>query len=185
MDSPCVLVTTSRRVATNVNDLVSKLIASLPQRARNAAEISWRDVGEIIHVQSREEMCSVSDEIASEHLEVHCADLEYYHEHLRNYGSLFLGEETCVTFGDKVSGPNHVLPTRKASRYSGGLNVMMFTKTVTWQRMSRSTCKIVAPFAARLSRAEGMEAHARAADVRMQKYFPNEKFDLSSSLSRI
>eukprot|EP00939_MAST-03C_sp_MAST-3C-sp1_P003989 g3989.t1 len=125
LDSPCVLVTTSARVGRRVVSLVPELIDALPKRARDAASVSWRDYGEIIHVSSREEMCECSDEIASEHLEVHCTDLEFYHDRLRNYGSLFLGEETCITFGDKTSGPNHVLPTRKASRYSGGLNVMM------------------------------------------------------------
>lgn len=181
-DSPCVLVTTSKDLGEKVKNLVPKLVERLPGRSRAAATVSWRDYGEIIVVDTREECVDVSDEIASEHLEVHCADLDWWHANLQNYGSLFLGEETCIAFGDKTSGPNHVLPTRKAARYSGGLNVSMFTKTVTYQRMSKHVCQNIAPFSARISRAEGMEGHARSSDVRMQKYFPNKRFELKTKM---
>eukprot|EP00938_MAST-03A_sp_MAST-3A-sp1_P006771 g6771.t1 len=184
-DSPCVLVTTSRELGEKVNSLIPELIKRLPNRSLAAATVSWRDYGEIIVVNTRKECADVSDEIASEHLEVHCADLDWWHANLRNYGSLFLGEETCIAFGDKTSGPNHVLPTRKAARYSGGLNVAMFTKTVTYQRMSRNVCGKIAPFSARISRAEGMEGHARSSDVRMKKYFPTKRFDLETKMPEL
>lgn len=127
---------------------------------------------------SREEMVEVSDRYASEHLEVHCADLDWWHAQLTNYGSLFLGEETNVAFGDKVSGPNHILPTKFAARYSAGLSVHKFLKPLTWQRMDREACKRVAPVSARISRLEGMEAHARTSDARMAKYAPGSNVDL-------
>ena len=93
------------------------------------------------------------------------------------YGSLFLGEETTVAFGDKASGPNHILPTKGAAKYSGGLSVHKFIKTVTWQRMTREANRDVAQVTARISRLEGMEAHARTADDRLAKYFPRERFE--------
>ena len=94
--------------------------------------------------------------------------------HLTCYGSLFLGEETTVAFGDKASGPNHILPTKGAARYSGGLSVHKFIKTLTWQRMTRDANRDIAQVTARISRLEGMEAHARTADDRLAKYFPEE-----------
>ena len=97
---------------------------------------------------------------------------------MRNYGSLFLGEETTVAFGDKVSGPNHVLPTKGAARYTGGLSVGKFMKTVTWQRMSRDANRTIGGATARISRLEGMEGHARTAGIRLEKWFPGEKFEL-------
>ena len=93
---------------------------------------------------TREEIVAVSDRYASEHLEVQAADLDWWLANLSNYGSLFLGEETTVAFGDKVSGPNHILPTKFAARYSAGLSVHKFLRPLTWQRMDREACKIVA-----------------------------------------
>jgi hypothetical protein len=98
-----------------------------------------------------------------------------------NYGSLFLGEEATVAFGDKTSGPNHILPTNGAARYTGGLSVGKFLKTVTWQRMTRDANREIATVAARISRLEGMEAHARTSDIRLAKWFPGENFDLSAA----
>jgi len=129
---------------------------------------------------TREETAATSDAYACEHLEVHCMDLDWWHARLTNYGSLFLGEETNVAFGDKVSGPNHILPTKMAARYSAGLSVHKFLKPLTWQRMSRDACKAIAPVSARISRLEGMEAHARTSDVRMEKYAPGSNVDLGS-----
>ena len=91
---------------------------------------------------------------------------------------MWFGEETNVAFGDKVSGPNHILPTKLAARYSAGLSVHKFLKPLTWQRMDREACKLIAPVAARISRLEGMEAHARTSDVRMAKYAPGSNVDL-------
>jgi len=119
----------------------------------------------------------VSDRHAPEHLEVHARDLDWWLARLTCYGSLFLGEETTVAFGDKASGPNHILPTKGAARYSGGLSVHKFMKTLTWQRMDRAASRQVAQVSARISRLEGMEAHARTADDRLAKYFPDETFD--------
>ncbi len=99
---------------------------------------------------------------------------------MRNYGSLFLGEETTITYGDKASRPNHILPTKGRARYTGGLSVAKFIKTVTWQRMTREANRNVGAVSARISRAEGMEGHALSGDDRLRKYFPTEQFDLSA-----
>jgi sulfopropanediol 3-dehydrogenase len=177
-ESPAWLITSSRRVAEEVARIVPRLIADLPATARDAAGAAWRDYGEIVLCDTREEMVAVSDAYACEHLEVQCADLDWWHARLTNYGSLFLGEETNVAFGDKVSGPNHILPTKLAARYSAGLSVHKFLKPLTWQRMDREACKLIAPVAARISRHEGMEAHARTSDVRIAKYAPGSNVDL-------
>jgi len=175
-ESPAWLITTSRAVGEEVMRLVPPLIEKLPETAREAAGAAWRDYGEVVVCDSREEAARVSDRYAAEHLEVHARDLDWWLAHLTCYGSLFLGEETTVAYGDKASGPNHILPTKGAARYSGGLSVHKFIKTVTWQRMTRDANRDVAQVAARISRLEGMEAHARTADARLAKYFPREKF---------
>jgi len=177
-ESPAWLITTSRRIADEVTRLMPELIAALPPTARDAAGAAWRDYGEVVLCGSREEMVTVSDEYACEHLEVHCNDLDWWQQNLTNYGSPFLGEETNVAFGDKVSGPNHILPTKFAARYSAGLSVHKFLKPLTWQKMTRDACKLIAPVSARISRMEGMEAHARTSDVRMTKYAPGTNVDL-------
>ena len=156
------------------------LIDALPATARDAAGAAWRDYGEVILCDTREEVAGVSDTYATEHLEVHASDLDWWLARLTCYGSLFLGEETTVAFGDKASGPNHVLPTRGAARYSGGLSVHKFIKTVTWQRMTREANHAIGPVTARISRLEGMEGHARTADIRLRKYLPDESFDLTA-----
>lgn len=173
-DSPAWLITTSRALADRVMDLVGRDIDQLPPRAREAATDAWRDYGEVVLCDTREEAIAVSDSYAPEHLEVHATDPDWWLEHLSNYGSLFLGEETTVAFGDKCSGPNHILPTRGAARYTGGLSVHKFIKVMTYQRQTRAATRDLAPVAARLSRFEGMEAHARTGDARLKKYFPEE-----------
>ena len=183
-ESPAWLFTTSRALAEQVMARVPALIAALPATARDAAGAAWRDYGEVILCGTREEVAQVSDRYASEHLEVHARDLDWWLANLTCYGSLFLGEETTVAFGDKASGPNHVLPTRRAARYSGGLSVHKFIKTVTWQRMTRAANHDIAQATARISRLEGMEAHARTADDRLAKYFPGERFELGEPVSR-
>jgi sulfopropanediol 3-dehydrogenase len=176
-ESPAWLVSLSRRVATEVIDRVPRLIEVLPPNARDAAGAAWRDYGEVVLCDTREDAVVVSDRFAPEHLEVHATDSDWWLEHLTNYGSLFLGEETTVAFGDKTSGPNHILPTKGAARYSGGLSVHKFLKTLTWQRMTRDATRQIAAVSARISRLEGMEAHARTGDERLRKYFPNEAFE--------
>lgn len=176
-ESPAWLMTTSRRLADEVMRLVPALVEKLPPTARDAAGAAWRDYGEVLLCDTREEMAQASDRYAPEHLEVHARDLDWWLATLTCYGSLFLGEETTVAFGDKASGPNHILPTKGAARYSGGLSVHKFIKTVTWQRMTRDANRDIAQVTARISRLEGMEAHARTADDRLAKYFPAERFD--------
>lgn len=176
-ESPAWLVTTSRGLGLEVIKRIPDLIAKLPPTARDAAGAAWRDYGEVVLCASREEAAQVSDRYAAEHLEVHARDLDWWLANLTCFGSLFLGEETTVAFGDKASGPNHILPTKGAARYSGGLSVHKFIKTVTWQRMTREANRDVAQVTARISRLEGMEAHARTADDRLAKYFPGETFD--------
>ena len=173
-DSPAWLITTSRQLAEEVMALMDGLIDALPEVARNAATVAWRDYGEVMLCDSDDEAVAVSDEYAAEHLEVHTARDEWYTATLRNYGSLFIGEETTVTYGDKCSGTNHILPTKGAAHYTGGLSVHKYMKIVTTQRMTREANREVGQAAARISRLEGMEAHARAGDARLRKYFPGE-----------
>jgi len=179
-DSPVWLITTSRELGQKVLELAPAFIAALPELARHAATAAWRDHAEVVLVDSREEAVQVSDDYACEHLQVMARDLDWWLAKLANYGSLFLGEETTVAYGDKCSGPNHILPTRGAARYSGGLSVGKFIKTVTWQRLNRDASRTVGQVAARISRLEGMEGHARTGDVRLHKYFPQEQFDLGT-----
>jgi sulfopropanediol 3-dehydrogenase len=180
VDSPVWLVTTSRELGARVLEIMPALIGDLPEPARTVAAAAWQNYGEIVLVDNREEACQVCDDYAPEHLQVQADDLDWWLGRLRNYGSLFLGEETTVAFGDKCSGPNHILPTRGAARYSGGLSVAKFIKTLTWQKMTRAGTRTIAPVAARISRLEGMEGHARTSDVRLAKYFPRDQFDLGS-----
>ena len=180
VDSPVWLITTSRELGRKVMELVPPAIAALPTLAREAATASWRDYAEVVFCSSREEAVRVSDRYACEHLQVMAGDLDWWLAELTNYGSLFLGEETTVAYGDKCSGPNHILPTRGAARYSGGLSVGKFIKTVTWQRLTREASRTVGQVASRISRLEGMEGHARTGDVRLQKYYPLETFELGT-----
>merc|ERR1711923_236845 len=126
------------------------------------------------------EAIRVMERYAPEHLEILTAeeDIDFYHQNLTNYGSIFLGEGSTVTHGDKATGPNHVLPTRRVGRYTGGLSVEKFLKKLTWQKLSQESNKTIGVVAARVARLEGMEGHARASDVRLEKFFPNEKFAL-------
>jgi len=176
-ESPAWLITLDEGLGNEVMRRVPALIEKLPPLAREGAGAAWRDHGEVVLCDAREEAVELSDRYAPEHLEVHARALDWWLARLTNYGSLFLGEETTVAFGDKASGPNHILPTKGAARYSGGLSVHKFLKVLTWQRMSRDANRELAPVTARISRLEGMEAHARTADDRMAKYFPGEKFD--------
>ena len=177
-NSPVWLCTTCRPLAEKVMDLVPQLIGALPEMNAQNATAAWRDYAEVIVCDDREEVAKESDRIAPEHLTVMARDLDWWLGRLTCYGSLFLGEETTVAFGDKASGTNHVLPTSGAARYTGGLSVHKFMKMVTWQRATREGAKPVAEATARISRLEGMEGHARTADIRLEKWFPEEKFDL-------
>ena len=169
-NSPAWLYTTSKELAEKVMKRVPELIAELPELPRTNADAAWRDYGEVVLCDTDEEMASISDEYAPEHLEVQTKNLEWFHKRLKNYGSLFIGEETTVAYGDKCSGTNHILPTKGAGRYTGGLFVGKFIKTLSFQRMTKESTELVGAAAARLSRYEGMEAHARTGDVRLKKY---------------
>jgi sulfopropanediol 3-dehydrogenase len=179
-NSPVWLVTDDRALAEKVMDLVPGLIEDLPEVNRENAFAAWRDYAEVILCSDRAEMAACSDGYAPEHLTVQADDLDWWLAHLTCYGSLFLGEETTVSYGDKATGTNHVLPTSGAASYTGGLSVHKYMKIVTWQRATREGSKPVALATARISRLEGMEGHARAADVRLAKYFPDETFDLTA-----
>jgi sulfopropanediol 3-dehydrogenase len=180
-NSPVWLVTDNEALASKVMNLVPKLIDDLPETNRDNAAAAWRDYAEVIVCENREEMAACSDEYAPEHLTVQADDLDWWLERLTCYGSLFLGEETTVSYGDKAAGTNHVLPTSRAANYTGGLSVHKYMKIVTYQRATREGSKSIAEATARISRLEGMEGHARAADVRLAKFFPNEEFDLTAN----
>jgi len=180
-NSPVWLVTDNRPLAEEVMRLVPELIDDLPEVNRDNATAAWRDYAEVILCSNRDEMAATSDSYAPEHLTVQADDLDWWLGRLSCYGSLFLGEETTVAFGDKASGTNHVLPTSGAATYTGGLSVHKFMKIVTWQRATREGAKPVAEATARISRLEGMEGHARTADIRLHKYFPEEHFDLTAN----
>ncbi|MGD8523830.1 MAG: histidinol dehydrogenase [Desulfobacterales bacterium] len=174
-DSPVWLVTDSEELAEKVMKQMPVVIADLPES--EVATASWRDYGEVVLCSTREEMLAVSNDYAAEHVQVIAEDLDWWLDNLTNYGSLFLGEECTVPYGDKTTGTNHILPTNKAARYSGGLSVGKFIKVVTYQKMTREASRKIGEVASRISRLEGMEGHARAADIRLRKYFPEETFD--------
>lgn len=173
-DSPVWLVSTDRKLAETVMARAPQLIETLPTANALAARISWTERAEVVLCDTPEEMAQVSDRFAPEHLHVQAAGLDWWRDRLTVYGSLFLGEGTTVPFGDKTSGPNHVLPTGRAARYTGGLSVQKFTKTVTWQRTSRDAMRTLAKATSKISRLEGMTGHARCAEVRLEKYFQDE-----------
>jgi len=179
-NSPVWLVTDNEALAKKVMDLVPGMIADLPELNGKNAEAAWRDYAEVVLCSDREAMAQTADDYAPEHLTVQADDLDWWLNRLQCYGSLFLGEETTVAFGDKAAGPNHVLPTSRAASYTGGLSVHKYMKIVTWQRSTREGAKPVAEATARISRLEGMEGHARTADIRLRKYFPDETFDLTA-----
>jgi sulfopropanediol 3-dehydrogenase len=167
--SAAVLITTSRELGEAVIDEVERLLETWP--TREVAGESWRAHGSVILAADRAEAIAVSDRIAPEHLEVQVAaeDLDDYLDGLRNYGSLFLGEQATVAYGDKGVGTNHVLPTMRAARYTGGLWVGKFLKTCTYQRLSEEGTRRVAPAIAAISHAEHFEGHALTAEMRLDR----------------
>lgn len=171
-DSPVWLMTDNRHIADEVMLLVPRIAAGMPN-----AEIinqAWQQHAEIVLCEDRDEMVQVSDRYAPEHLQILAADHDWWLAELRNYGSLFLGEGSTVTHGDKCSGTNHILPTRGGSRFTGGLNVQKFVKILTWQKIDQAANRSMSAVGSRISRVEGMEGHARACDWRLRKYFPEE-----------
>ncbi len=168
-DTPVWLVTDDAALAEAVAKAAPACIAALPEPNRSAAALAWERRSQIILVADRAAMVAEADRIAPEHLHVQATDLDGWKTHLNAYGSLFLGAEATVAFGDKASVPNHVLPTSGAARYTGGLSVHKFLRTVTWQRVALEALPKLAEVTARISRHEGMEAHARTADMRLTR----------------
>jgi sulfopropanediol 3-dehydrogenase len=169
--SPAVLVTVSRDLASAVLERIPALVATWSTGA--IAGEAWRRYGEVLLVGDREEAASVADEHAPEHLEVHARDLDWWLQRLRSYGSLFLGDEATVAYGDKGVGTNHVLPTGRAARYTGGLWVGKFLRTVTYQRLTAEGTRRVAPAIAAISDAEGFTGHAATAELRLARAGPS------------
>jgi sulfopropanediol 3-dehydrogenase len=178
-DSPAWLITTSHDLGEAVLGHVERQLETLP--TREMAEPAWRDHGEIVVVDDHDEAIAVSDEYAPEHLEVQTACDDYYLEKLRNYGSLFIGEESTVAYGDKGVGTNHTLPTGRAASYTGGLWVGKFIKTVTYQRLTAEASRRLAPPLARICEIEGMIAHGITCDVRYSRYAPANETESESA----
>ncbi len=174
-NSPVWLVCSDRSLAQEVMALVPRCIAELPDVNRDAAAAAWRDFGEVILCDSRDEMAEVSNRYGPEHLHVQARDLDWWMRALTSYGSLFLGAETTVSFGDKAAGPNHTLPTSGAARYTGGLSVHKFLKVVTYQRVEAQALPDLVRVTASISRHEGMEGHARAAEIRADIQLENTR----------
>jgi sulfopropanediol 3-dehydrogenase len=167
--SPSILITTSTRVGEAVLAACDRLLADWP--TRKVAGRAWADHGSIAVVDDLDAAITLSDEVAPEHLEVQVADdhLDHCLATLRNYGSLFLGAQATVAYGDKAIGTNHVLPTLRAARYTGGLWVGKFLKTCTYQRVTTQGTRLVAPAVVAIANAEGMEGHAITAQVRLDR----------------
>lgn len=166
--SPAVLITTSKALAQETLQEIERQLQTLP--TADVAGAAWRDYGEIILVENEEEALIEADRIASEHVEVLTHNPEYFLQRLRNYGALFLGPQTNVAYGDKVIGTNHTLPTRKAARYSGGLWVGKFLKTVTYQKVSPEASALIGAYGSRLCALEGFWGHKAQCDLRVRRY---------------
>jgi sulfopropanediol 3-dehydrogenase len=167
--SPAILITTSETLARATMQEIERQLQTLA--TADVAGVAWRDYGQVIVVGSREEAAAVADRIASEHVEVLTEDPRYFLEHLTNYGALFLGPQTNVAYGDKVIGTNHTLPTKRAARYTGGLWVGKFLKTVTYQEVrTPEASTLVGEYCSRLCELEGFWAHKAQADLRVRRY---------------
>jgi sulfopropanediol 3-dehydrogenase len=167
--SPAILISTSGELARRVVEEVDRLLESWP--TAEVAGVAWRDLGTVVVAEDSEEAIRIANEFAPEHLEVQVdeAELDSYLARLRNYGSLFLGREATVAYGDKAVGTNHVLPTARAARYTGGLWVGKFLKTVTYQRLTPEGTRRVAPAVAAICDAELFEGHAVTARMRLER----------------
>jgi len=167
-NSPAVLLTNSEKLANETMAEVERQLKILP--TGEIAGAAWRDYGQVIVCDTYDEMVEVADDIASEHVQVMTKDPNYFLENMTNYGALFLGEETNVSFGDKVIGTNHTLPTKKAARYTGGLWVGKFIKTCTYQRVTKEASVHVGEYCSRLCALEGFAGHKEQADIRLRRY---------------
>ncbi len=167
-NSPAILLTNSEDLARRTMEAVERQLAWLA--TAEIAGAAWRDYGQVIVCDSYEEMVEVADEIASEHVQVMTKDPDYFLDNMTNYGALFLGQETNVSYGDKVIGTNHTLPTMKAARYTGGLWVGKFIKTCTYQRVTREASVMMGEYCSRLCALEGFAGHKEQADIRVRRY---------------
>jgi sulfopropanediol 3-dehydrogenase len=168
-NSPAILLTTSEKLARDTMAEVERLLGILPTAA--IARQAWEDYGEVIVCDSEDEMVREADRIASEHVQVMTRDPDYFLTHMTNYGALFLGPRTNVSYGDKVIGTNHTLPTRKAARYTGGLWVGKFLKTVTYQKvLTDDASTMIGEYCSRLCMLEGFAGHAEQANIRVRRY---------------
>lgn len=168
-DSPAILLTTSEDLARDTMKEIDRLLEILPTAEHAGA--AWRDYGEVIVVDTDEEMVQVADEIASEHVQVMTKDPDYFLANMTNYGALFLGPRTNVSFGDKVIGTNHTLPTKKAARYTGGLWVGKFMKTCTYQKvLTDEASAMIGSYCSRLCGLEGFAGHGEQANIRVRRY---------------
>ncbi len=168
-NSPAILLTTSERLAKDTMAEIARLLQILP--TAEVAAKAWEDYGEVIVCADDAEMVREADRIASEHVQVMTADPDYFLANMTNYGALFLGPRTNVAFGDKVIGTNHTLPTMKAARYTGGLWVGKFLKTVTYQRVTTDAASaMIGEYCSRLCMLEGFVGHAEQANVRVRRY---------------
>jgi len=168
-NSPAVLLTTSEKLARETMAEVERLLSILPTAA--IARQAWEDYGEVIICDSEDEMVAEADRIASEHVQVMTRDPDYFLQHMTNYGALFLGPRTNVSYGDKVIGTNHTLPTKKSARYTGGLWVGKFMKTCTYQRvLTDEASAMIGEYCSRLCMLEGFAGHAEQANIRVRRY---------------
>jgi len=167
-NSPAILLTNSEKLARDTMAQVEQQLKTLPTAA--IASVAWKDYGQVILCDTYEEMVQVADRIASEHVQVMTKDPDYFLNHMTNYGALFLGQETNVSYGDKVIGTNHTLPTRKAARYTGGLWVGKFLKTCTYQRVKPEASAMIGEYCSRLCAIEGFAGHKAQADIRVKRY---------------
>ena len=166
--SPAVLLTTSPAIAEGIEAEIERQLARLP--TADVAGVAWRDCGQVILCDTDEEMVSEADRLAFEHVQVLTREPRWFLQRLRNYGSLFLGKETNVAYGDKVIGTNHTLPTKRAARYTGGLWVGKFLKTVTYQEVSADATAMIGEYCARLCAIENFAAHKEQAELRVRRY---------------
>ncbi|MBM4419330.1 MAG: histidinol dehydrogenase [Chloroflexi bacterium] len=167
-NSPAILLTNSEALAHSTMRAIERQLHVLP--TGKVAGQAWADLGQVIVCDTEDEMLTVADEIASEHVQVMTRRPDTFLERLRNYGSLFLGPETNVAYGDKVIGTNHTLPTRRAARYTGGLWVGKFLKTCTYQHTSRQASVMIGEYCSRLCALEGFAGHKEQADIRLRRY---------------
>jgi sulfopropanediol 3-dehydrogenase len=169
LTSPAILLTNSEKLANNTISEIQRQLEILP--TADVAKVSWDEYGQVILCDSIDEMVEVANDLAFEHVQVMTEDPDYFHKHMTNYGAMFLGSRTNVAYGDKVIGTNHTLPTKTASRYTGGLWVGKFLKTCTYQKiLTDEASSMVGEYCSRLCALEGFAGHGEQANVRIRRY---------------